>query len=242
MSRMSRTRCSFLVTLFALCATLQGVSQEYTFRYSLGRNNGTGFEPFRNTAQYQFAYTGDTCSAGTGWQLTEHTFDFTADAVWWFYNTTTQKDNPKKIGLGGLYHYLLYEDISSTNDFMAGIHMQIGAFRHIIVDCDLDVQYKKAQIFAIKRHTPWLDNWNPALRFRLIYQCTNKSQLYAEIASYEYFRYMLFFAPSYTFGGFYHWNNGLFLGAELVPRYIDQFTLSSYYDCTEVRAFFGFTF
>jgi len=210
---------------------------QQTFRYALGRNNGTGFEPFRNTAQFTYTFDIPQVSARTGIQLTSDTFDFTADAIWWF-----ARGSKIRTGIGMLYHYLLYEQISATDDFMAGLCMDFHPFTLFSISMDLDFQYKMDQVFAVKSHTPWLRNYNPAFRFRMTYAFDSGAEIYAETASYEYFRYMLFFAPSFTFGGLYRWKNGMWLGAEIIPRYIDMMTLSADYDCTEIRAYYGFRF
>jgi len=208
-----------------------------SFSYALGRNNGTGFEPFRDTAQFIYTFDMPEASAKTGIQLTSGTFDFTADGIWWF-----ARGNKIRTGIGALYHYLLYEKISATNDFMGGLNMEIRPFSFFTISMEIDGQYKMDQIFAVKSHSPWITNFNPAFRFRLTYAPGNGAELYSEVASYEYFRYMLFFAPSFTFGAAYHWPDGVWAGMEIVPRYVDMMTISAYYDCTEIRAYFGFTF
>ena len=214
----------------------------FSFTYKLGRNTGTGFEPFRNTSQYLITYDTADAAFRTGWQQTEETFDFTADGVWWWYSNPTRKGYVRQLGLGGLYHYFLWHKMSAANDFQAGVFMKVQPFKYLIIDGDLDVQLKLEQVFAIKRTTPWLKNWNPALRLRLTAVPVPALNLYFETASYEYFRYMLFFSPAYTFGGMYTWSNGIYAGCELTARYTDQFTMSAYFDCAEARAFIGCRF
>lgn len=225
---------------FVFCAAAN--SEGFSFTYALGRNTGTGFEPFRNTALYILAYSKDHLDFRTGWQQTEATFDYTVDSTLWLWNFKSKRGFDKKLGVGFLYHYFLFEEISSAHDFQAAFHWKLQITKGFSTDGDFGVQLKKEHVFAIGGTTPYLTNWNPALRFRFTYSFVFGLDCYFEMASYEYFRYMLFFSPAYTFGARYAWSNGLYLGGELVPRYTDQFTLSAYFDCAEARLYFGFNF
>ena len=240
--KLSFTCCIFFSILAAGFCQTQGsgfkenspVSQ--SFRYALGRNNGTGFEPFRTTAQFLYTFEVPSADVSAGMQMTSATFDFTSEGIWWFARGTRIRT-----GTGLVYHYLLLDNISATNDFMLSMYMQIRPFRPLMVDLNAGIQYKIDQVFAVKEEIPWLQNCNPAFRIRLCCML-GQSELYSEIASYETFRYMLFLAPSFTFGALYRWPDGVWAGTELCVRYTDMMTLSAYYDSTEIRAYLGLRF
>ncbi len=202
---------------------------------SYGFNSQEGFETYISFLQ-PFVYVNTShFSAFTGMQINKGSFDFTSSGIFWPFHTERLR-----VGLGLDYHYNYYDAVSRTNDFIINTYFQTRPFQKFGIDLSLGYLFKARTIFAIEDYKPILWSRCPAISIKANFYPVDSVNLFFKASSYEAFRYFIFLAPSFTFGTkVCPKDSKLFIAYDVTFRYVDFFTLSTYFDGKEYRLTIG---
>ncbi len=208
---------------------------QHTLRLGLGVNSGQGFEPYKTMIQPEFTIESEKLSFFGGSQIANKMLNFTVQGVWWPWHS--QK---VRFGAGGLFNYNLFFETSQTNNIMPGLFLEVRPATFFGLKMDVDCLFKFRDIFAIDEYKKWLYSWCGGLNLELDLYLPGEFMVYSKISSYEMYRYMMFMAPSFTFGISETKTKPFSFTLEASVRYTDFFTSSNYYDSTEIRLMMGF--
>lgn len=236
----------FFLILFAICyiQTTNATAQDNftqqkrmqgTLEFALGFNNNTGFENYSSMYQQILSLQVNRFYADAGFQITTNSLDISANAIFWLLNKTKVR-----LGAGSIYHYMYYDSLSSTHDFLPGIYLQARPTNKFGIGLDVHYMYKARTIFAIQEDTKILDNHSIAFSLQTDFYPNQNNKVFTKICSYEQFRYNVLCAPSFSIGLKHELpNNNAYLELEGIARFTDLFTLSAYHDSNELRLAFG---
>lgn len=178
--------------------------------------------------QGSYLFDSPMFSAGSGIQVGTDRFDFYAAGVFWFLRT-----NHNKLGAGLHYHVGNLQDISVTNDLLAGLYYKLQPWYWFSVFLNVSYFFKARTIHAIAGAVPVLPHNSLAASIRLDFYPVKYVSFFLEMSTYEEFRYLVFCAPSFITGVSVNIPNYVSLFFSAKARYVDFFTLSAGFSNSE---------
>ncbi|MBQ9237766.1 MAG: hypothetical protein IJ191_00395 [Treponema sp.] len=230
-----------IYSLFAICSTLlvsgalhaeaaiplHDGQAGHSFGLCVALNTGEGFEPSQSAVELLYRYAGARFSALGGIKCAGSVFAFTGMGMYWLYRSKRQA-----FGGGGIYHCDVFADVSVTNDFLLGVRYAACPVWWFSLSAHAYYFYKVRTIFALGRA---LTHHTGAVLLRLQFRPVEWLSLYAAVATYETFRFMVLASPSFI-AGMQAWiQNQWSIDFEAVSHYIDFFTLSAAREDVEFR-------
>lgn len=199
-------------------------------------NTNSGFEGYTFSLQSKYSFENRWVSFSLGSLLAADDFSFTTDATFWFLRL-----NHFRMGLYNLYHFENIRNVSNTNDFLLGFDLDVKPCKWFEFLAQVSYQNKITEIIPFRKYGGlMLKNHTGEISVKTIFYPWNFLEVSLELSSTEYFRYTLFFAPSWTFSVTYDWQCNLYTSVELVSRWVDMFTLSGYHEGSEFRLVMGY--
>ncbi|MCR5763167.1 MAG: hypothetical protein K6G00_07295 [Treponema sp.] len=232
-----------LVSLFPLFAASDPRKKDHyydykvpdvTFNISAGMNSGSGFEPYTFMVQPYVQLDTTYFQLYTGVQMSGDIFHATAGGVFWPFRLRRMR-----FGAGMVYHFSYFDDISLCHDLLFNFHYELRPAYWFGFKMNLGYFHKARRIFAVADYIGYITNKSTDFSFETDFFLPAKITLYTRMSSYEMFRYMVFCAPSFTFGVSKTVGKRLDITFETTSRYIDFFTASARYDDTEMRFILG---
>lgn len=223
----------FFVFLFFSLFPVSAVSSrekkiEQTLTFSLSNTTSRGIERYKTQYALQYDFISYWFDATAGIQAYEDIFDFTIAAEYWlpFTNWYFHKSR-LSLGLGGLYHYQNYFDISCEHDYLADACIRYKTDAGFTFLFRNGWSGKATKIYAINTIPYIYDNYYEAVLFLdKIWQCG--FEMYLEFGTHEFYRYPVFSNPHYMLGAAYNMTSGLRLGGDLTVGLVDHFTTPPY--------------
>ena len=197
-------------------------------------NTGQGFEPYHLALEAAYTLDTETLSATGAVKAAKGDLQFTAKCIWLPLGINTEWMS-LKLGAGLIYNFDAYLPYSISNNLLPGAYLHFAPGKHWCLTADISYFFKGRTLFAIADKNPLLVNSTIAFRLRNDFFINEAFGAYLEVSSYELFRYMILCAPSLTLGGTFNTGNSLSFALEATARFTDFFTVSAYYDSTEVR-------
>ena len=158
--------------------------------------------------------------------------DFSTEIIYWptFFNCFNA-------GVGSIFHFVHCNDIFVEFDYLSGVYLSYHTPKKF--DCMLNFLYhgKAARIFAIQDDVPWLKNSSIAFRTEFNFRPVSQLNLNLSVSSYSMYRYMLWFAPDFSFSADYKFFDMFAVGGQIEIQYIDMFTLSSNLNSIDLRIY-----
>lgn len=210
-------------------------STDLKFNIAVGMNSGDGFEPYRFMMQPYFQIDNKYLQAYAGIQAANEMWHATAGAVAW-----PLRWNRIRLGAGLIYHFNYFEDISLCHDLMLNIHFETRPAYWLGIKLNTGYFHKARKIFAVEDYVGYIENNSVDFSLETDFYLPYNITMYTRVSSYELFRYMVFCAPSFTFGVSKSLGKRVDLTFETTTRYIDFFTVSARYDDSEMRFVMGF--
>lgn len=173
----------------------------------------------------------------SGIENSQEGFHFTTEAVYW--PTIFRYFN---VGVGSSFHVYVRDKEFVEIDLLSGIFIRYSNLDWFEFKGNCSFFEKLSKIYAIEDSVPWLENKNLALSMEFNFTPYDWLEAYLEIGSYEYYRYMLWFAPNVRIGFSIKVSPLIKIGSEIDFQYIDMFTLSSNCNSIDVRGFLRFLF
>lgn len=207
---------------------------DVTFNISAGINSGSGFEPYTFMAQPYAQIDTKYFQLYTGVQMSGEIFHATTGGVFW-----PLRLRKMRLGAGMVYHFNYFDDVSLCHDLLFNLHYEVRPTYWLGFKMNAGYFYKARRIFAVSDYVGYIKNNSVDFSIETDFFLPYSITLYTRISSYEMFRYMVFCAPSFSFGITKSLGKRLDLTFETTSRYIDFFTVSARYDDTELRLIMG---
>ncbi len=209
-------------------------SPEITFNLSLGMNSGDGFEPYTFMAQPYAQIDTTYFQLYSGVQMSGDIFHATTGGAFWPLRLRMMR-----LGAGFVYHFDYFDDVSLCHDLLFNLHYEVRPSYWLELKVSFGYFHKARKIFAVSDYIGYITNNSVDFSIESDFYLPYEIKLYTRMSSYEMFRYMVFCAPSFTFGVTKSLGKRLDLTFETTSRYIDFFTVSARYDDTEMRFILG---
>ncbi len=194
--------------------------------------NGADFAPMTTAVDISADLNMREIRANAGFLLQPSQLDFSTEAVYWptFFDCFNA-------GWGTIFHFVSCSDIFTEVDFLTGVYLSYHTPKKF--DCMLNFLYhgKSAHIFAIEDDVPALKNSSIAFKTEFNFRPVAPLNLCLSVSSYSMYRYMLWFAPDFSFSADYKFIDMFAVGGEIEIQYIDMFTLSSNLNSIGIRIY-----
>lgn len=204
------------------------------FCIAAGLNTGDGYEPYTFMAQPYFMLDTTYFQAYGGVQLADDMLHVTAGTVFW-----PLRQNRFRLGGGIVYHFNYFDDISLCHDLLFNVHFETRPAYWFGLKMTTGYFFKARKIFAVEKDIGFIRNNSIDVSIETDFFLPYNITLFTRVSSYEMFRYMVFCAPSFTFGVNKALGRRVDFTFETTSRYIDFFTASTRYDDTEMRFIVG---
>ncbi len=160
----------------------------------------------------------------TGMQFSDDTFDFSFGGNYFSKNTLSWRKARKtvRLGIGGIYHFQTYKNISSENDLLLETALDFihdSGFRFTF---KLGDGFKFSNIYAISPDSGWIIDNTLSVVIRLYKKWQNAWEAYFEFASHDLFRYPLFISPQHVLGFAYYIEDSVRVGLDFKLRIADE--------------------
>ncbi len=198
----------------------------------LSFENGADFAPLTSAVDISVDLNMQEICANAGIFVQPSQFDFSTEVVYWptFFNCFNA-------GAGTILHFVSCNDIFVEFDYLSGGYFSFHTQKKF--DCMVNFLYhgKTARIFAIKDDVPWLKNNSIAFKTEFNFRPISQLNLNLSISSYSMYRYMLWFAPDFSFSVDYKFFDMFAIGGQVEIQYIDMLTLSSNLNSVDLRIY-----
>ncbi len=198
----------------------------------LSLENGADFAPLTSAVDLSVDLNMREICANAGIFVQPSQVDFSTETVYWptFFNCFNA-------GVGSVLHFVHCNDIFVEFDYLSGVYLSYHTPKKF--DCMLNFLYheKNSRIFAIKDDVPWLKNRSIAFKTEFNFRPISQLNLNLTISSYSMYRYMLWFAPDFSFSADYKFFDMFAVGGQVEIQYIDMFTLSSNLNSIDLRIY-----
>lgn len=184
-----------------------------------------------------YGFDSQYLSGAAGIQFSDKNIDVSALGVYWILRTSKQD-----FGVGGVYHFYRMQQVSATNDFLLGVFYNVQPVPWFSLSLNFDYMFKMRSVYAVRKTHPVFANNTIAVFLRTNFYPTERINFFLEVSSYEFFRYMIFCAPSFGTGVSVGLTDNFSLIVSARTRYIDFFTLSAGYDNSEISFAAGYKF
>lgn len=193
-------------------------------------NTMQDFEPSFFAASGIYNIWGRRFSASGGLLLQKGDSQLTLQASYKFF-----KHEKLSLATGAIYNLNWLHNYSLSNNFLPYFMLEWKPLSLYTLEVSFDYMLKLRRLFVLSRNHHPLINSTIAFSIKNTFNINEDIKLYFEAASFEKFRYMMFCAPSFIFGGHYLLNQNLTLEFETAIHYIDFFTLSAHYADSDIR-------
>ncbi|MBQ8013263.1 MAG: hypothetical protein IJ257_02550 [Treponema sp.] len=238
----------FLALLFAF--TFSFVSAEFNdkkltkfLEFDITSTTNRGIE--RN----QTLFSGEIGLAHTwgegllGIQGYKDAFDFTMQGNGWLPFASWNFETARiAIGLGGIYHFQRYKNISSEHDFLFDTVFRYHSDSGTRVTFYGGYAWKTTQIEALKDYVPYIYDRYLHAKIQVDKIWESGFEMYLEHGLHDLYRYPLFPSPHYLIGFAYNLENGLRFSGDVSMRIVDGYTTPPYIDSLLVKFATRFTF
>lgn len=198
----------------------------------LSLENGADFAPLTSAVDLSVDLDMQEIRSNAGIFVQPSQVDFSTEIIYWptFFNCFNA-------GVGSIFHFVHCNDIFVEFDYLSGVYLSYHTPKKF--DCMLNFLYhgKAARIFAIQDDVPWLKNSSIAFRTEFNFRPVSQLNLNLSVSSYSMYRYMLWFAPDFSFSADYKFFDMFAVGGQIEIQYIDMFTLSSNLNSIDLRIY-----
>ena len=213
--------------------------------FDLASTTTRGIERYNTTYSVSGGFNSHWVDAITGIQCYKDVFDYTLATEVWLPFTNWQFETSRiALGLGGLYHYQKYKDISSEHDFLfdttfryqskAGTTISFtGGYAGKITHLDA-----LAEIGAVST----IYDKYPQAGMLIDKVWSNGFELYFEHSLHSLFRYPLFCTPHYLLGAAVNVESGLRFSGDISMQIADGYAASPYVNGMILKFALRYTF
>ena len=191
-------------------------------------NAGQSFDSYTISFQGGFEHKEENYQFLAAGQVATNDYQITAKGIWW----PVQWED-LRLGIGGIYNFHSYDNISITNNFLAGPFLEFKPWSWFCLKANTVALHKVRTIKAIKDYKPYLLNESLGMGFSANFYPNSKFDIYTGGSSYSLFRYDILGAPVFFLGGTYKYSEQLEFSIEARTRWIDIFTNSAMHSSDE---------
>ena len=178
-----------------------------------------------------------------GIQAYEDCFDFTIAgegrlpfANWYF------EEARLALGLGGLYHFQRYKDISSEHDYMFDTCFRYHSYTGFTLTFRGGYSWKTTRIDELSEFVPLIHDHYPEASLRIEKVFSNGFEIFYVHETHDLYRYPVFCTPTYMLGCAINLDSGLRFGGEAALRISDGYTTAPYVESLILRMTVMYTF
>ncbi len=206
----------------------------YTFR---------GIERNKTLFSSQFGLKTHWTDSVIGCQWHENVFDFTVEGEVWCPFTNWYFDTARiSVGMGGIYHYQRYTNISHEHDYIIDSTFRYCTESNFMISFKAGYAGKRTRVYALEKYFPDIyDRYFEAI-FHLDKVWSNGFEIYWEHGLHDMYRYPLFCSPHYMLGAAVNLDGGLRIAADLSIRIVDGYTTAPYIDNSIFKISARYTF
>ena len=195
-----------------------------------GFNTLQDYEPSLFSASGKYDIWGPRFAASGGLFLEMGDTQVTLSATYKFF-----KHEKISLATGIIYNLNWLHEFSLTHNFLPCFYLEWTPVPFYTLELSCDLLFKLRYLFVFGLNSHPLTNITMAAYIKSTFRLPKDFLLYVTLSSIEYFRYMIFCAPSFIIGLEYTINDSFDVGLETAIRYIDFFTLSSHYADADIR-------
>ncbi|WP_294431281.1 hypothetical protein [uncultured Treponema sp.] len=178
-----------------------------------------------------------------GFQSYEDCSDFTFKANGWFpFADWQSEDSRLRLGLGGIYHFQRYNEISLEHDYILNFLLRHQNLSGKTISFFCGYAGKAAKIYALEDYVPWIYDTYPEAGILIDKVWKNGIEAYFELALNDMYRYPHFCTPHYLFGTAFNLDSGLRFSSDISIRIADGYAASPYIDSMILRFGVRYTF
>ncbi len=212
-------------------------------QFDMSSSTSRGIERGQNLFSGEAALEAHWWDAIAGIQAYEDVFDFTIAGESWLPFTNWYFDEARlALGLGLLYHFQRYKDISSEHDYMLDSVFRYHSYTGFTLTFRGGYSGKTTRIDELADYVPLLHDHYPVITIRIEKLFSNGFELYYENGSHDMYRYPIFCTPDYILGMAINLESGLRFGGEMELRFSDQYTTAPYLEGMILRMTARYTF
>ena len=211
-------------------STTRGIEREQTLFAELVGVNSHWFDAIVASQSYKDYYdvnVFDFTIAGETWLPCAH----------WYFDTARIA-----LGLGVLYHFQRFTDISSEHDFIIDSCFRYQSKSGTTITFRGGYSWKMTRIDALASNISLLNDRYPTAGMLIDKIFANGLEIYFEHAAHDLFRYPIFCMPEYTLGCAMNLDSGLRFGGEIKLCVTDQYTTAPYLEGLILRMTARFLF
>ncbi len=233
---------SLLFAEFDACDFDDGKITKFV-QFDMASSTTRGIEKEQTLVSFEAGAFSHWFDSIAGFQISEDAFDFTlAGEGWlpcanWYFG-----ERRLVLGVGGLYHFERYKDISWEHDFIIDSAFRLSSLSGFCLTFRGGYSFKVTQIDALQGYVPNLFDHYPEVTIQIQKKFSNGFEIFYEHSSHDMYRYPIFCSPVYKLGAAINLDSGLRLGGEGTIRFVDQYTTAPYCDSLILRMSARFSF
>ena len=211
--------------------------------FDLASTTSRGIEQYNTLFSSEFGLASHWWEGITGFQAYEDSFDFTLSAqAWlpcanWYFETARIA-----LGLGGIYHFQRYKDISSEHDYILNTTFRYQSKSGTTISFYGGYAGKATKIDALSSDISWLYDDYPEAGFSVDKIWQNGFEIYFHHTLNDLYRYPIFCTPQYKLGAAVNLDSGLRYSGDIAVRIADGYAASPYVDSLILKLSARFTF
>lgn len=171
----------------------------------------------------------------TGISSTGSKIDFTVKTIYW----PSFADKKMNFGLGALYHFYVYPEMFTENDFKIGLYYRVMFAEKFSFIFDFNYLIKLAVFYDAGIPTLFNHTLNIDLLFD--WQITDTLRAYTGVFANTFFDYPLSYEPTLTLGIEKYFTNNFVLGAEFNAEWVDWISANANVHGVNLRLTVGYT-
>lgn len=181
--------------------------------------------------------------AVAGIQAYEDAFDFSIAGEGWLPCANWYFEEARlALGIGALYHFQRYKDISSEHDYMLDSCFRYQSYTGFTLTFRGGYSFKTTRLDELADYVPLLHDHYPVAGIKIEKIFSNGFEIYYEHSTHDFYRYPIFCTPQYTLGAAINLDSGLRFAGETELRFTDQYTTAPYLEGLILRMTARYTF
>jgi hypothetical protein len=230
---MKKQLCFLLFVFFSSLAFAEFNDGKITkfIEFDISSTTSRGIEQYNTPVSSEFGLVSHWWEGVTGFQAYEDSFDFTLTAQAWLPCTNWYFETARiALGLGGIYHFQRYKDISSEHDYIINSTFRYQSKSGTTISFYGGYAGKATKIDVLSSYVPWIYDNYPEAGFSVDKIWKNGFEIYFHHTLNDLYRYPLFCSPQYKLGAAINLDSGLRYSGDIAVRIADGYATSPYVD------------
>ena len=242
MKRLFCVFATFLTFSFLNASEPEEKSSKF-IEFNMSSSTTRGIERERRLYSGQIGYNAHWFDLLAGIQVYEDVFDATfAGEIWFPFTNWYFEEARLVLGVGGIYHFQRYKDISSEHDYIFDSCFRYRSYTGFTLTFRGGYSGKTTKVDALAGYVPLIHDHYPEFDIRIDKVFSSGFEIYYSHGTHDLYRYPVFCSPTYTLGGAANFDSGLRFGGEAALRIVDQYTTAPYVDSLVLRMTVRYTF